>query len=228
MAISVETLLFQARGQYRGKSGTYMNVKGKKIKAKFNLSDKQKFVLVGTLLGDGSLAKRGKHYRLFIKHSANQHKLIEWKYNIFKNIVLMPLNYFIQEISGKDYRFIQFVTLTHSVFDEYRKIFYRGNRKIIPPNIDKIFYHPLSLAVLLMDDGANDTFGVTLQTHSFRKNEVVLLSKSIKKKFKITTSLRRNKGKWIIYFPKKEVEMLYKTIDRYLLPSSKYKFPVTP
>lgn len=203
-----------------------MNVKGKTVKAKFRLSNKQKFVLIGTLLGDGSLAKRGRYCRLFIKHSANQRKLIEWKYNVFKNIVLMPLNSFTQEVSGKDYKFIQFVTLTHPVFSEYRKIFYRGSRKIIPNDIDKFFYHPLSLTVLLMDDGANDTFGMTLQTHSFKKNEVELLTHTIKKNFRITTSLRKNKGKWIVYFPKKEIKKLYKITDKYLLPSLKYKFPM--
>ena len=192
------------------------------------MSDKQKFVLIGTLLGDGNLAKRGKYCRLFIKHSAHQRKFIEWKYNIFKNIVLMSLNFFNQEVSGKNYQFIQFVTLTHPVFSEYRKIFYQGSRKIIPSDIDKIFNHPLSLAVLLMDDGANDTFGVTLQTHSFKKNEVELLAHTIKKNFSITTSLRKNKGKWIIYFPKKEIKKLYRVIEKYLLPSLKYKFPIAP
>jgi hypothetical protein len=205
-----------------------MNVKGGKKKAKFHLSDKQKFVLIGTLLGDGSLAKRGRHCRLFVKHSENQEKLIQWKYDIFKNIILMSLNYFSQDVYGKEYRFIQFVTLTHPTFDEYRNIFYRGIRKIIPSNIDKIFYHPLSLAVLLMDDGANDTFGMTLQTHCFTKKEVVLLIESIKKNFKLNTSLRKNKGKWIVYFPKAEIPKLYKIIKEYLLLSSKYKFPVTP
>ena len=205
-----------------------MNVKGKAVKSRFRLSDKQKFVLIGTLLGDGNLARRGRYCRLFIKHSANQRELIEWKYNVFKNIVLMPLNCFAQEVSGKEYQFIQFVTLTHPVFNEYRKIFYRGSRKIIPIDIDKIFYHPLALTVLLMDDGANDTFGVTLQTHSFKKNEVRLLSQTIKKNFKITTSLRKNKGKWIIYFPKKEIKKLYRVIEKYLLPSLRYKFPIAP
>ncbi|MDI6883294.1 MAG: hypothetical protein QMC93_02345 [Patescibacteria group bacterium] len=205
-----------------------MNVKGKTVKSRFRLSDKQKFVLIGTLLGDGSLAKRGRHYRLFIKHSSNQRKFIEWKYNIFKNIVLMPLNYFTQEISGKEYQFIQFVTLTHPVFDEYRKIFYQDSRKIIPTEIDEIFCHPLALATLLMDDGASDTFGMTLQTHSFKKHEVELLSHTIKKNFQIITSLRKNKGKWIIYFPKKEIKKLYQTVERYLLPSLKYKFPIAP
>jgi len=205
-----------------------MNVKGKIVKSRFRLSDKQKFVLIGTILGDGSLAKRGRYCRLFIKHSANQRKFIEWKYSIFKNIILMPLNYFAQEVNGKEYKFIQFVTLTHPVFSEYRKIFYRNSRKIIPDNIDKIFYHPLSLAVFLMDDGASDTFGMTLQTHSFKKNEVELLAHIIKKNFKIITSLRKNKGKWIIYFPKKEIKKLYRVVEKYLLPSLKYKFPIAP
>lgn len=205
-----------------------MNVRGKKKKANFHLSDKQKFVLIGTLLGDGSLAKRGNHCRLFVKHSGNQEELIKWKYNVFKNIILMSLNYFSQDVYGKEYQFIQFVTLTHPLFDEYRNIFYQGKQKVIPQNISKIFNDPLSLAVLLMDDGANDTFGVTLQTHCFTKNEVILLTKSIEENFKINSSLRKNKGKWIIYFPKAEIPRLYKTVKEYLLPSSRYKFPVTP
>ena len=83
-----------------------MNVKGRIVKSKFKLSDKQKFVLIGTLLGDGNLTKRGRYCRLFIKHSANQRELIEWKYNVFKNIVLMTLNYFAQEVK-KLYRAIE-------------------------------------------------------------------------------------------------------------------------
>lgn len=205
-----------------------MNIKGRLIKSKFRLSEKQRLVLVGTILGDGSLAKRGRHCRLFIKHSINQQKLIEWKYNIFKNIVLMPLNYFTQIVNGKEYGFIQFVTLTHLIFDEYRKRFYRDSRKIIPFEIDQIFYHPLSLAVLLMDDGSNDTSGVTVQTHCFEKSEVKRLSQAIKKNFGLETSLRRNRGKWILYFPKKEVKKLYRIVEKYLLASFKYKFPITP
>lgn len=185
-------------------------------------------MLIGTLLGDGNISKKGRHCRLFVKHAAGQQELIEWKYDIFKNIVLMNLNYFTQKIKEKDYRFIQFVTLTHDAFDEYRKEFYRKNRKIIPQNIDKILYHPLSLAVLLMDDGANDNFGMTLQTHSFAKNEVERLSKAIKKNFKIKTSLRKNKGKWILYFPKQEIGKLYKSVKKYLLTSFRYKFPIAP
>ena len=185
-------------------------------------------MLVGTLLGDGNLSKQGKHCRLFIKHAKNQKKLIEWKYDIFRNIVLMPLNYFTQEVNGKEYEFIQFASLTHESFDEYRKMFYRGSQKIVPVKIEKILYHPLSLAVLLMDDGANDTFGMTLQTHCFEKNEVMRLSRAIKKNFKIETSLRRNKAKWILYFPKSEIGRLRRTVKGYILPSFQYKFPVAP
>lgn len=190
------------------------------------MSERQKLVLIGTLLGDGSLAKRGRNYRLFIKHAENQRKLIKWKYDVFKNIVLMPLNYFTQKVKEKEYKFIQFVTLTHVVFNKYRKIFYKDSRKIIPREIDQIFYHPLSLTVFLMDDGASDTFGMTIQTHSFKKNEVRRLGQTIRKNFKLETSLRRNKGKWILYFPKREIKELYRIVKKYLLPSFKYKFPI--
>ena len=174
------------------------------------------------------MAKPGINYRLFVKHARNQRKLIEWKYDVFQNIVLMPLNYFEQKVNEKEYEFIQFVTLTHPVFNEYREIFYKNSRKIIPLEIDQIFYHPLSLAVFLMDDGANDTFGMTIQTHSFKKNEVRRLSQAIRKNFGIETSLRRNKGKWILYFPKREIKKLYRIVKKNLLQSFTYKFPIAP
>lgn len=130
-----------------------MNIKYREEKKKFYLSKRQKAILVGTLLGDGNLSKHGQNYRLFVKHSNSQSVLAKWKRKEFDNITKMNLNFFEQEVKNKKYKFCQFVTLTHKEFNEYHKIFYSKNRKIIPKEINNILNNPLSLAVWIMDDG---------------------------------------------------------------------------
>lgn len=203
-----------------------MNVKYRDIKNGFHLNSRQKAIIVGTLLGDGNLTKHGKHFRLFVKHAARQSKLAEWKRSEFQEITRMKINFFKQRVKDKIYEFCQFVTLTHSEFDNYRKIFYRKNKKIVPVKIDKILIHSLSLAVWIMDDGAKDNAGMTIQTHSFSSADVRRIQKCLKIKFRISATIRSNKGKDIIYIPKNQVKRLYGLVKKYLLPEYKYKFPL--
>lgn len=203
-----------------------MNIKHRDIKNNFHLSNRQKDVLIGTLLGDGNLTKHGQNFRLFIKHSESQSVLAKWKRKEFDNITMMKLNFFQQEVKGKVYRFCQFVTLTHSEFAEYRKIFYPNKKKVISRKIKKIFNSPLSLAVWIMDDGAKDNVGMTLQTHSFSLSGIKILQKCLKDNFGILTNTRKNRSKNIIYIPKSEIKKLYNLVKNYLLPEYKYKFPL--
>ena len=64
-----------------------MNIKHRDIKNNFHLSNRQKDVLIGTLLGDGNLTKHGQNFRLFIKHSESQSVLAKWKRKEFDNLV---------------------------------------------------------------------------------------------------------------------------------------------
>jgi len=113
----------------------------------------------------------------------------------------MAINRFKQKVKGRWYEFGQFVTLTHSSFTELRKMFYRGRKKIVPKNIFSLLKTPLSLAVWIMDDGAKDNAGLTIQTHNFSREEVKKLAKVLKENFKLVATLRKNKGKTILYFP---------------------------
>ncbi len=140
----------------------------------------------------------------------------------------MAVNKFEQLVEGKQYRFAQFVTLTHSAFTELRQMFYKNKRKIVPKNIDNLLMHPISLAVWIMDDGAKDNAGLTIQTHSFTSNEVKRLISVLKKNFNLIVTPRKNKGKIILYFPKSQMEKLWKIVEPYILPEYKYKFPVAP
>ncbi len=125
-------------------------------------------------MGDGCLAKHGRWHRLHVKHRAAHRGLAEFKRQAFADFVSMPLHEFDQLLAGRRYPCVQFATRTHPVFSEWHSRFYRGRRKVVPSEIDRLLT-PLAVAVWFMDDGAADHWGVTFQTHSFDVEEVEVL-----------------------------------------------------
>lgn len=194
-----------------------------KIKSFFSLSEIQKAVLLGTILGDGSLRRRGKYCRLHIKHSKNQLVLAEYKRKIFANITNMPVRIFSQKVNNKSYKFCEFVTLTHPEFSKYYEIFYPGGKKKIPEELLESFKSPLSLAVWFMDDGSADWAGALFHTQCFTKKEVNFLRKILRNNFGLRTSCRKNKNGWVIYIPKGNLSLFRSLIERYILPEFEYK-----
>lgn len=193
------------------------------LKSKFSLNPVQTSVLVGTLLGDGSIQKRKVDARLHIKHSLNQLSLVVYKRNIFSNITSMPVRVFKQKVGKRNYNFAEYVTLTHPEFTRFHNIFYRKGKKVVPQNI-KDLLDALSLAVWIMDDGSSEYAGLSIQTHSFTKREVDILLRTINGNFGIKVNKRMNKGRWIIYFSKENLPKLVKVVGKYILPKFKYKF----
>lgn len=54
-----------------------------------SLSEEQKQVILGCLLGDGYMRKKTNAH-LQITHSVKQSEYVDWKYKIFKDLVLTP------------------------------------------------------------------------------------------------------------------------------------------
>lgn len=186
------------------------------------LTDLQQAVLVGTLLGDGSIAKHGHHHRLFVKHKLAHRALAAWKREVFDDFTTMPLHQFDQRLNGNLYPCVQFVTRTDPVFSEWRSRFYRDSRKIVPAEISALAT-PVSIAVWLMDDGTADRAGVTFQTHSFELDEVERLGAMLSRKFAIEASVMKNKGRWILYVPKASLGRLRSIVDEHVLAEFAYK-----
>lgn len=193
------------------------------LKSKFLLNHTQTSVLVGTILGDGSVQMRKLDARLHIKHSLKQLSLVKYKRDIFSNITSMQVREFKQNIGKVSYNFAEFVTLTHPEFTRFYKTFYTSKNKIVPKNI-KDLLDPLSLAVWIMDDGAAEYLGLSIQTHSFSQEDVNILLRAIIEKFGIEVIKRKNKGRWIVYFPKNSLQKLETTVGKHVLPEFKYKF----
>ena len=119
---------------------------------------------MGTLLGDGCLAKHGRFHRLHVKHQLSQRALAEMKRDAFGEFVTMRLHQFDQKLGDHLYPCVQFATRTSAVFSEWHGRFYQERRKVVPENIAAMLT-PLSLAVWFMDDGGADYAGLNLQTH---------------------------------------------------------------
>ena len=197
------------------------NAEGSRL-SDVELSPDEESVLIGTLLGDGSLAMHGHHARVFVKHKAAHRSLAEFKWVAFSRFTSMRLHEFDQRLRGKRYPCVQFVTRTHPVFTAWRRRFYLGGHKIVPSDVSELL-SPLAAAVWFMDDGSADHTGVTLQTHSFRDVEVQRLRAALSERFDIVATLRENKRHLILYIGKRELPKFAEIISPFLLPDFEYK-----
>ena len=185
----------------------------KEYKSKLFLTDLQKEVLIGTLLGDGSIkiSVSGKAARLQICHSFDYKEYVFWKKSIFKEWVLSGPKYY---------------KVNNSLI--FRTMFYINKVKIIPKDINNILKSDLSLAVWFMDDGngyrKNDAF--RLSTYAFRYNGNLLLQKCLLKNFGIKTSLIKDSKGYQIYIPITGgvSDRFKKLIYKYIIPKMRYKF----
>ncbi len=186
------------------------------------LTQEQHAVLTGTLLGDGSLPIHGRNPRLFVKHKAAHEALALFKYEVFRDFISMAPHYFDQRLNGRNYPCVQFVTRTNAVFSASRRRFYRGRRKIVPVDISRDL-SPLALTVWLMDDGAADYAGLTFQTHSFTRAETNRLAAVLRRKYGLRTSVRANRGHWIVYVFAESIPCLQEITAPHILPEFEYK-----
>jgi len=204
----------------------------REMREKLHLSEIQKAVLIGTILGDGCLAENAekkywkkywkKNFRLKIEQSDKHKEYIFWLYEIFKNWILSPPKYLEERKAWR------FYTVSHPELTRFRKIFYRNRRKIVPENIEELFIHPLSLAVWFMDDGLRKGNGFSVCVHSFSKRGIQRLRVYLLEKFNLPTNIHWDGKGNQLYFPVRTISCLNELVSQYILPSMKYKFPLTP
>jgi hypothetical protein len=204
-----------------------MNTKElKDRKVEMKLSEFQREVIVGAILGDGHMeTNNGITYRLKIEHSIKQKEYTNWLYECLKDWVLQEPREKKKEVFGKIFTNVWFNTMSHVALRYYGNIFYKDKVKTIPINIKKLLT-PVSLAVWFMDDGSfKSKFHKTLllNTQSFPKNKLEFLQEAIRQKFLINSYLRKQKEGLQIEFRGQDAINFAKIIEPYLIDSMKYK-----
>lgn len=195
-----------------------------------SLTEFQKEVLVGFLLGDGFLERRGNASAASLKvcQSLKQLEFVEWLHKIFINFVRTPPRIKTRQRNGRQNFEVVFNTLSHPCFNYLHKLFYPSGKKVIPESIDQLLT-PTALAVWFMSDGSiksKQSRGRILNTQSFIRPDIEKLIFILKSKFNLQSSIRTQKDGLQIYISGKSAEILNNLLKDKILPSFYYKLPL--
>ncbi|MBI3589163.1 MAG: hypothetical protein HY093_01990 [Candidatus Liptonbacteria bacterium] len=194
-----------------------------------NITSEQKALIVGTLLGDGSIEKRWKNPRLRIDHAAHQKDYVFWKYAILKNIATREphIIHDRDNRNGKVFTRWYFSTKAIPQLEVYYRLFYQNNRKTISSELSNHFTEPLSLAVWLMDDGykRSDCDALRLSTDCFTYKEQLVLRNCLDKNFGVRSVIHSKGNTWNIYIPSTQMIRVRSILTPHIIPSMNYKLP---
>lgn len=185
-----------------------------------SLSQRQKSIIIGSLLGDAYLRKIPGRADAFVEinHSYKAKDYVDWKYEELKPLSAgKPQK---REYSGRvAYRFY---TKQHPELSEFLAEFYKNGRKIIPRNIK---LDALSLAVWYMDDGSKTKKGdVYLNTQQFSFNDQRFLLHLLRQ-LGIRARMNKDKKYYRIRIRKESIPNFISLITPYIIPSMEYKLP---
>ena len=173
-----------------------INLSKKKI-AKIPLSQECKSIILGTILGDGSLKKYGNYAnaRLTIKHSVMQRDYMDWLVSKLKEIAT-PKSYFEIEASGfsKENKLV-FQSCAISQITEIWELTGKNNKAIYRSWLNHM--DALSLAVWWFDDGSlmgNGRQGVFC-TDNFDKEYCQILAKYLQVVWGVESKVRKKSKK---------------------------------
>lgn len=196
-------------------------------KKTLTLSELQKEVIVGLLLGDGhiELSPNGQSARLKIGQSARSSEYVAFLHNIFSNVVRMQPHTRTVKGFGKNFDRIEFTTLSMPDFKYFRDLFYKDRKRVVPDSISELLTAK-GLAIWFMDDGSyksKQCKGKILCTHNFNIEEIDILCKVLKDKFCLDAIPRYQIDGTEIYIKASSFNKLKELILPFLVPSFYYK-----
>lgn len=191
-----------------------------------SLTSAQHAILVGSLLGDGTLRRQGNRLNalLEVNHAHKHKEYVDWKWQHFQMHSLTPPKARLGKGPRIAYRF---TTRSLPLFTKYHSWFYVNGKKRIPPDLK---LNPLSLAVWFMDDGARIRSAYYLNTQQFTLPEQLFLQKLLLNIFGLTSALNRDKQYFRIRISTESSIKLQQLIEPYIVSCLRYKLindPVT-
>lgn len=201
------------------------------------LTQVQKDLLVGTLLGDGNCQTQtsGNTWRYRAVHKLAHESYLLHKYETLKDFCPTPpkLSVISDPRTNKEYSRYTFQTVTADEFRYYGQLFYKKQndnswKKQVPSNVASLLT-PRALAYWYMDDGALKWRGksnaVRICTDSFSTDEIYLLKNVLETSFSLKVSLQKKDSIERLSILEESYPKLKDLIVPYLLPCMYYKFP---
>lgn len=189
-----------------------------------SLTQFQKSVIIGTILGDGYLRKLKGRRNAFleINHSFREKEYVDWKYQALKDVAGSPPR--IRKGNGKRIAY-RFYTKQLPELTQFLDMFYRKGKKRIPENFE---IDPLALAVWFMDDGSKcSDSNIYLNTQRFILEDQKRILRVLGK-LGLEARLNRDKNYWRVRIVSSSIQRLVELISRHIVPSMKYKIELGP
>ena len=180
------------------------------------LSQRQKEILVGCVLGDAYISPLGK---IRIEQSIKQREYVDWKYQELRSLCYgaQPREIVHTLPTGKQHSSVFF--LLRQYFRSWRSIFYEGRIKIFPRDLP---ITPLSLAVWYMDDGCWTGKKALICAESFDGIYSENMQKALLDQYGIETVVGKNVR---LVIRKKFHDRFFSLIAPHIILSMKYKLP---
>jgi hypothetical protein len=165
----------------------------------YNMTNIERNIIIGSLLGDGSLALYGRSKNAYYREHGctKQVPYRKWKAERLKNLDFKLLT------TCKN---PQLRSPSNKIYTELYNLFYKNREKIITPENIILLNHPIGLACLYMDDGSlvidsskrkNGSIyifpRISIYTLNFSKYENSILQNYISKTFNVNTKLKERK-----------------------------------
>lgn len=183
-------------------------------------------LIIGSLLGDASVEKRGNSARIEFKQGFNHASYLYFIYYqfLFWNLAstTAPVPFKIKDSKDGKHLAVRFRSRTSVKYTWFRNLFYPEGKKIVPSNIAD-YLTPRGLAYWIMDDGGYHASGLIIHTNSYTKKDVELLQFVLLNKFKIKTNIWSKYNYYILYVPASNLPTVRKLVLPYIHSSIKYK-----
>ena len=189
------------------------------------LTEDERDLIIGSLLGDASIRQREKNSCFRFSHSIKQKRYCEFKRDILKDFSISEFREVKRKIRDSFIHAIDFSTKTHPIFNYYRKLFYKEDRKRVSEEILNQL-NARSLAFWICDDGSYDnTQGyIILCTNAYNLEEHQLMKKFFNDKFRLDPTIGfRNNKYYYLRFKKEDSKKLIEIIKPFIPFYMKYK-----
>lgn len=195
------------------------------------LTDVQKEIIIGTMLGDATIPRKvgrpGKSIKF--EQRINVYSYVHHLYEQFEPLVGTGPRVRYKK-DGKNS--IWFRTYSHDSLLYYYNLFYVEDPsskrvvKTVPSNIHKLLT-PRALAYWFMDDGTynynRNTKNYLFNTQGFTQSENKLLREALKTRFNIYANVHKDVNKYRLYISASSSSTLLDLIDPYIHKTFRYK-----
>ena len=191
------------------------------VRARKNLSlvmtDFQKAVLIGCILGDAYITKLGK---IRFEQSVKNKEYAFWVYGVLSSLLYPAKPRTLSRFSKKQNAYYDSVRFSsRQYFRSWQSFFYPEGKKIFSENIPLT---PVTLAVWYMDDGCWTGSKAIIAIEGFDDVSQQKIKEALERQFGIEVKIGKNRK---LLIRKRSHDRFFNLVAPYIIPSMQYKIP---